>query len=34
MRTPRGRMATPRAFQHFGLRAPGGAEPQRGMFEE
>ncbi|OGI43830.1 MAG: Holliday junction DNA helicase RuvB [Candidatus Muproteobacteria bacterium RBG_16_65_31] len=34
MRTPRGRTATPKAYQHFGLRAPGAASPQRGMFEE
>ena len=34
MRTPRGRTATPKAYQHFGLRAPGAAAPQRGMFEE
>ena len=34
MRTPRGRTATPKAYQHFGLRAPGAAPPQRGMFEE
>ena len=33
MRTPRGRMATPRAWQHLGLAPPRPAEPQRGMFE-
>ena len=34
MRTPRGRMATARAWQHFGLTPPAVAEPQRGLFEE
>ena len=33
MRTPRGRMATPRAWQHFGLTPPSATEPQRGLFE-
>jgi len=33
MRTPRGRLATRRAWQHLGLTPPAG-EPQRGMFEE
>ncbi len=34
MRTPRGRMATRRAWQHLGLTPPPAAEPQRGMFED
>ncbi len=34
-RTPRGRVATRRAWQHLGLKPPPGAEsPQRGMFGE
>jgi len=33
LRTPRGRMATPRAWQHFGLTPPA-TEPQRGLFEQ
>ena len=33
MRTPRGRMVTSRAWQHFGLTPPA-TEPQRGLFEE
>jgi Holliday junction DNA helicase RuvB len=32
VRTPRGRMATARAWRHFGLAAPAAAEPQRGLF--
>jgi len=33
MRTPRGRMATARAYQHFGLPAPGGSrEPSLALF--
>ena len=31
-RTPRGRVATRRAWQHLGLTPPASAEPQRGMF--
>ena len=31
-RTPRGRVATRRAWQHLGLTPPPSAEPQRGMF--
>jgi Holliday junction DNA helicase RuvB len=33
-RTPRGRLATRRAWQHLGLTPPPAAEPQRGMFDE
>jgi Holliday junction DNA helicase RuvB len=33
-RTPRGRVATEAAWQHFGLRAPAPTSPQRGMFED
>jgi Holliday junction DNA helicase RuvB len=33
LRTPRGRMATARAWQHFGLTPPP-VEPQRGLFEQ
>jgi Holliday junction DNA helicase RuvB len=33
LRTPRGRMATTRAWQHFGLTPPSATEPQRGLFE-
>jgi Holliday junction DNA helicase RuvB len=33
VRTPRGRMATARAWQHFGLAPPAVTEPQRGLFE-
>jgi Holliday junction DNA helicase RuvB len=33
MRTPRGRIATPRAWQHFGLTPPA-TDTQRGMFDE
>lgn len=33
VRTPRGRMATARAWQHFGLAPPPVTEPQRGLFE-
>jgi len=33
-RTPRGRVATRRAWQHLGLTPPSGSEPQRGMFGE
>jgi Holliday junction DNA helicase RuvB len=34
-RTPRGRVATRRAWQHLGLKPPPGAEsPQRGIFED
>jgi Holliday junction DNA helicase RuvB len=33
MRTPRGRMATRRSWQHLGLTPPSGTDPQRGMFE-
>jgi Holliday junction DNA helicase RuvB len=32
-RTPRGRVATRRAWLHLGLTPPASAEPQRGMFE-
>ena len=32
-RTPRGRVATRHAWQHFGLPVPVGQEPQRGIFE-
>jgi Holliday junction DNA helicase RuvB len=34
MRTPRGRIATARAWQHLGLTPPPGSEPQRRLFEE
>jgi Holliday junction DNA helicase RuvB len=35
MRTPRGRMATPMAWRHLGLSAPGAAQPtQRSIFEQ
>jgi len=34
MRTPRGRMATRRAWLHLGLTPPPTAEPQRGIFDE
>jgi Holliday junction DNA helicase RuvB len=34
MRTPRGRTATRRAWQHLGLTPPPASEPQRGMFDE
>jgi len=34
MRTPRGRMATRRAWLHLGITPPSGTDPQRGMFEE
>jgi Holliday junction DNA helicase RuvB len=34
VRTPRGRMVTPRAWHHFGLAPPATPEPQRGLFEE
>ena len=33
-RTPRGRIATRRSWQHLGLTPPASAEPQRGMFDE
>ena len=33
-RTPRGRVATRRAWQHLGLTPPASAEPQRGIFDE
>ncbi|HKQ29689.1 MAG TPA: Holliday junction DNA helicase RuvB C-terminal domain-containing protein, partial [Burkholderiales bacterium] len=33
MRTPRGRMATPRAWQYFGLAPPVSSDAQRGMFD-
>jgi holliday junction DNA helicase RuvB len=33
MRTPRGRVATPMAWQHLGLDAPPGAAQQPGLFE-
>jgi Holliday junction DNA helicase RuvB len=33
MRTPRGRIATARAWQHFGLTPPSAADSQRGLFE-
>ena len=33
MRTPRGRVATPAAWQHLGLEAPKVASPQPGLFE-
>ena len=33
-RTPRGRVATRRAWQHLGLTPPPAADPQRGMFED
>jgi len=33
MRTPRGRLATARAWQHLGLTPPVATEPQRGFFE-
>jgi len=34
MRTPRGRIATARAWQHLGLTPPAAAESQRGLFGE
>ncbi len=34
MRTPRGRVATRRAWQHLGLTPPPASDPQRGMFGE
>jgi holliday junction DNA helicase RuvB len=33
-RTPRGRVATRRSWQHLGLTPPASAEPQRGIFDE
>ena len=33
-RTPRGRVATRRAWQHLGLTPPASVEPQRGMFTD
>ena len=32
MRTPKGRQATPRAYEHLGLRAPDADAPQSGLF--
>jgi Holliday junction DNA helicase RuvB len=33
MRTPRGRVATPAAWQHLGLEAPEAATPPPGLFD-
>jgi Holliday junction DNA helicase RuvB len=32
MRTPKGRQATPRAYEHLGLTPPSAAGPQGGLF--
>jgi Holliday junction DNA helicase RuvB len=32
MRTPKGRQATPRAYEHLGLTPDAGTEPQGGLF--